>query len=55
MKDKEIEYVDLRFTDQEKLQHVTMDSKVVDDSMLNDGIFFDDSSIAGWKAINGLT
>ena len=53
IKDKEIEYVDLRFTDPRgKLQHVTMDTKVVDDSMLNDGIFFDGSSIAGWKAIN---
>ena len=53
IKDKEIEYVDLRFTDPRgKLQHVTMDTKVVDADMLNDGIFFDGSSIAGWKAIN---
>ena len=53
LKDKEIEYVDLRFTDPRgKLQHVTMDAKVVDDDMLNEGIFFDGSSIAGWKAIN---
>ena len=53
LKDKEIEYVDLRFTDPRgKLQHVTMDAKIVDDDMLNEGIFFDGSSIAGWKAIN---
>ena len=53
VKDKEIEYVDLRFTDPRgKLQHVTMDAKMVDDEMLNEGIFFDGSSIAGWKAIN---
>ena len=53
MKDKDIEYVDLRFTDPRgKLQHVTMDSKVVDEEMLDEGIFFDGSSIAGWKAIN---
>ena len=53
MKDKDIEYVDLRFTDPRgKLQHVTMDSKVVDEEMLEEGIFFDGSSIAGWKAIN---
>ena len=53
MKDKEIDYVDLRFTDPRgKLQHVTMDAKVVDDDMLEEGIFFDGSSIAGWKAIN---
>ena len=42
MKDKEIEYVDLRFTDPRgKLQHLTMDSTVVDEGMLNDGVFFD--------------
>ena len=53
MKDKEIEFVDLRFTDPRgKLQHLTMDSSGVDEGMLNDGVFFDGSSIAGWKAIN---
>ena len=53
MKDKEIEYVDLRFTDPRgKLQHLTMDATIVDDTMLNEGVFFDGSSIAGWKAIN---
>ena len=35
-----------------KLQHLTMDSTVVDEDMLNNGVFFDGSSIAGWKAIN---
>mgnify|MGYP001291034902 CR=1 FL=1 len=53
MKEKEVEYVDLRFTDPRgKLQHLTMDAKMVDEEMLNDGVFFDGSSIAGWKAIN---
>ena len=53
MKDKEIEFVDLRFTDPRgKLQHLTMDATIVDEGMLNDGVFFDGSSIAGWKAIN---
>jgi len=53
MKDKEVEYVDLRFTDPRgKLQHLTMDATIVDEEMLNDGVFFDGSSIAGWKAIN---
>ena len=38
IKDKEIEYVDLRFTDPRgKLQHVTMDAKVVDGDMLEAG------------------
>ena len=41
MKDKEIEFVDLRFTDPRgKLQHLTMDSTIVDDGMLNEGVFF---------------
>ena len=53
IKDKQVEYVDLRFTDPRgKLQHVTQDLATVDEDMLNDGIFFDGSSIAGWKAIN---
>ena len=41
MKDKQVEFVDLRFTDPRgKLQHVTMDATVVDDDLLNDGVFF---------------
>ena len=53
IKDKEAEFVDLRFTDPiGKLQHLTMDVTIVDDEMLNEGVFFDGSSIAGWKAIN---
>ena len=40
IKDKEIEFVDLRFTDPRgKLQHLTMDKNVVDEDMLNDGVF----------------
>ena len=53
MKDREIDYVDLRFTDPRgKLQHLTMDATVVDEEMLNEGVFFDGSSIAGWKAVS---
>ena len=53
IKSKNVEYVDLRFTDPRgKLQHLTMDKTIVDEGMLNDGVFFDGSSIAGWKAIN---
>ena len=53
IKDKEAEFVDLRFTDPRgKLQHLTMDCTIVDEEMLNEGVFFDGSSIAGWKAIN---
>ena len=41
LKDKEIEFVDLRFTDPRgKLQHLTMDSTIVDDDMLNDCLLY---------------
>ena len=47
IKDKQAEFVDLRFTDPKgKLQHLTMDSTVVDEDMLDKGVFFDGSSIA---------
>ncbi len=37
IKDKEAEFVDLRFTDPRgKLQHLTMDTTVVNDDMLNE-------------------
>ena len=53
IKEKEVKYVDVRFTDiRGKLQHVTFDIDLVDDDFLNDGTMFDGSSIAGWKAIN---
>src|SRR5207342_719997 len=53
IKDEEIEWVDLRFTDPKgKWQHLTMASGVVDDDNLTDGFMFDGSSIAGWKEIN---
>ncbi|HEX8447434.1 MAG TPA: type I glutamate--ammonia ligase [Sphingomonas sp.] len=53
IKDKEIEWVDLRFTDPKgKWQHLTMCQNVVTDDELNDGFMFDGSSIEGWKAIN---
>ncbi len=53
IKDKEIEFVDLRLTDPRgKLQHLTQDVSTVAAEFLNDGTFFDGSSIAGWKAIN---
>jgi glutamine synthetase len=53
IKDKEVLYVDLRFTDvRGQLQHVTFDVAMADDDFLSDGTMFDGSSIAGWKAIN---
>ena len=53
IKDKDIKYVDVRFTDPRgKLQHVTMDVTAIDEDAFADGIMFDGSSIAGWKAIH---
>ena len=53
IRDGGVKYLDLRFTDPRgKLQHLTMDCSVVDESLLKEGVFFDGSSIAGWKAIN---
>ena len=53
IKDNDVKFVDLRFTDPRgKLQHVTIDVAVVDEDMFTDGVMFDGSSIGGWKAIN---
>jgi len=53
IKEKEVEYVDVRFTDMRgQMQHVTFDVDLVDEDFLTDGTMFDGSSIAGWKAIN---
>ncbi len=53
IKDEEIEWVDLRFTDPKgKWQHLTMCAGLLDEDQLGDGLMFDGSSIAGWKAIN---
>jgi glutamine synthetase len=53
MKDKDVKFVDLRFTDTKgKEQHVTVPAAQVDDDFFEDGKMFDGSSIAGWKGIN---
>ena len=53
IKEEDIKFVDLRFTDPRgKMQHLTMDVTIVDEDMFADGVMFDGSSIAGWKAIN---
>jgi glutamine synthetase len=52
IKDEDIDYVDIRFTDTRgKLQHVTVVADLVDEDFLEEGFMFDGSSIAGWKSI----
>ncbi|MEN9060100.1 type I glutamate--ammonia ligase [Ponticoccus litoralis] len=52
IKDEDIAYVDIRFTDPRgALQHVTMVADLVDEDFLEEGLMFDGSSIAGWKSI----
>ena len=53
IKDNDVKFVDLRFTDTRgKEQHVTIPAHTVDESFFEDGQMFDGSSIAGWKGIN---
>ncbi|HCV88572.1 MAG TPA: glutamine synthetase, partial [Alphaproteobacteria bacterium] len=53
IKENDITYVDLRFTDPRgKMQHVTQHIDTIDEESLAEGFMFDGSSIAGWKAIN---
>ena len=53
IKDKDIKFVDLRFSDARgKMQHVTFDESMVNEDLFEEGTMFDGSSIAGWKTIN---
>src|SRR4051812_48522592 len=52
IKDKEVKFVDLRFTDTRgKEQHVSVPVKAFEMDKFESGHFFDGSSIAGWKGI----
>ncbi|WP_375265827.1 type I glutamate--ammonia ligase [Planktotalea sp.] len=52
IKDEDVAYVDIRFTDTRgKVQHVTVDCDLVDEDFLEEGFMFDGSSIEGWKSI----
>lgn len=53
LKDKDYDFVDLRFCDTRgKEQHVSIPARLVDEEMLEEGKMFDGSSIAGWQGIN---
>lgn len=53
IKEEDIEYVDLRFTDPRgKCFHLSMCADVVDEDMFEEGVMFDGSSVEGWKSIN---
>ena len=53
IKEHEVKYVDFRFTDPRgKWQHLAQAVQAVDEDLLTEGVMFDGSSIAGWKAIN---
>src|SRR5687768_7203074 len=52
VKDKEVKFVDFRFTDTRgKEQHVSVPVKAFDKDKFESGHAFDGSSIAGWKGI----
>jgi glutamine synthetase len=53
LKDHDVKYVDLRFTDPRgKWQHVTFDVTIFNEDVFAEGLGFDGSSIAGWRAIH---
>jgi glutamine synthetase len=53
IKEHDVKYVDFRFTDPRgKWQHTSQPVHTITEEFLNEGVMFDGSSIAGWKAIN---
>ena len=53
IKDNDVKYVDFRFTDPRgKWQHTAQHVSTIEPDIFEEGIMFDGSSIAGWKAIN---
>ncbi|HET7569971.1 MAG TPA: type I glutamate--ammonia ligase [Gammaproteobacteria bacterium] len=53
IEDKDIRFVDFRFTDAKgKEQHLSAPAHSLDESLFEEGRMFDGSSIAGWKGIH---
>ena len=53
LKDGEVKFVDVRFTDTRgKEMHMTVPSSVIDDDFFENGKMFDGSSISGWRGIH---
>ena len=53
IKEHDVKYVDLRFTDPRgKMHHTAQHICTIEEDSFTDGIMFDGSSISGWKAIN---
>ncbi len=53
IEEQEVQYVDFNFTDMRgKWQHTAQHVDSIDKGLLEEGIYFDGSSIAGWKSIN---
>ena len=53
IKEKDVKFVDFRFTDTKgKELHVTVPAHTIDDDAFEEGKMFDGSSISGWKGIN---
>jgi glutamine synthetase len=51
IKEREVKYVDFRFTDPRgKWQHLTCHERTITEDLLREGVMFDGSAIAGWKA-----
>ncbi len=51
LKEKEVKFVDLRFTDTRGKEQRLLPASLIDEEFFRDGKMFDGSSISGWKGI----
>src|SRR5215472_13809693 len=53
IKEREVKYVDFRFTDPRgKWHHLAQHERTITEDLLREGVTCDGTSIAGWQAIN---